>query len=209
MKKLKTSFWHKPCLVLLLLAACIAVGVGSAWARYRTDIPGEASFEAREQATVKLWSLGEKDELMDEPAQWELVDGKKTLTFAVSNYKLDGYGNKLYSEDSQGVKVRLLASLGLNYTENVALELVMPLEEGEEEEVFTATATAIAENSPYHSSFGPGWVFEFEDEFGEELFWLLEGGEPEYIVGQVRLSGADMNQAALVQLVIESDSSKH
>lgn len=208
MRKLKTSFWYKPCLVLVLVIACVALAVGATWARYRTDIPGDAVYEAREQAIVQLWSVDEKDELVDEPAQWELVDGKKSLTFAVSNYKLDGNGAKIYSEETQGVKLRLLASLGLNYTENTVVELEMPLEEGENPKVYEATATAIVADSPYHESFGYGWVFEFEDEFGEELYWLLEGGEPEYIVGQVRLSGMDMNQAALVQLVVESDMSK-
>ena len=208
MRKLKTSFWYKPCLALVLVVACIALAVGATWARYRTDIPGDAVYEAREQAIVKLWSVDEKDELVDEPAQWELVDGKKTLTFAVSNYKLDGNG-ELYSEETQGVKIRLLASLGLNYTENAVVELEMPLEEGENVEVYEATATAIVADSPYHESFGYGWVFEFEDEFGEELYWLLEGGDASSTIGRVSLSGVDMSQAALVQLVVESDMSKH
>ena len=205
MKKLNISFWYKPALVLLLLAACLVAAVGLTWARYRTDIPGEAVYESREQATVTLWSLGENGEFSATPAEWVNSEGKKTLTFGVGNYEVDGDGNVTSAAETQGVRIKLLASLGLNYTENTVVEFEILSDEGEVEDTFEATATAIAEGSHYHDTFGNGWVFRFEDEFGEELYWLLEGGEASSFTGRLSLSGVNTDQEALVQLIVESD----
>lgn len=208
MRNRKISFWYKQGLVAVLLVACAVASVGVSWARYQTNVQKNAKYEVREQAAVFLWSVTEDGELSAEPGSWVTEGDSKSLSFAVSNGDAVSTYSTDYSAESQGVRIRLLASLGLSYTEDVKVELLLPCTGGAEDEPVEAVAKQILSGSPYYTSFGGGWVFEFEDEYGEEMYWLLEGGELSTIMGQIRISGLNMSDNALLQLQVESDVSK-
>ena len=65
-------------------------------------------------------------------------------------------------------------------------------------------AARIVSGSALHTTFGEGWIFRFEDDDGQELFWDLKGGELSCIEMALILEDGTLTDASLLQLQIAS-----
>ncbi len=207
-RKKNISRWALPMLLLLLTVGCLVASTGGALARYRAEWKETIYFEVRPPEQVVLGKMVTDENgtvSFDATAQgaWETVEGKQQLEFTVAN----GTTEEAYSQENQRIHLRLIGTLGIwDGDEEFTVTLQLPpeedAEESEEPKKVQATVIRIQEGSPMYTTFGDGWVFAFYDEEGEELSWLLEGGELDTVTMTLILEGAAQNEASLLQLQI-------
>lgn len=212
-RKLNISRWYALGLAAVLVAASLLLAIGTTWARYRTEVGQETNlFEARRPISVTLGKLddagnfGAEDEIL-----WEKqTDGKMLLNFAISNANADEDAEKPYLEESLEVRVRLVGSLAawsesetakVILTDGTLLKSDFQTAEPQEKE-FTAEVMRIPEKTALYYSFGDGWVFRFLDEEGEELTWILEGGQLSCVEMNITIDSAALAGTSLLQLQI-------
>ncbi len=167
---------------------------------------------------------------------WDTTGGECKMTFTVANgIGTDPETGEIScAKEDQQVIIRLIGSLGIwNGTDELKMYLRVPSTETETEETGTeataettetteteetlpsaepkgvaATAVRIPQDSPLYLTYGDGWVFTFLDEEGEELSWLLEGGEFSCLEMILRLEGAAAENVSMLQLQITGDYTK-
>ena len=96
--------WYSLVLILVLCAGFAAVSTGTAFARYRSELRGDVTFEVREPEYVCLGIPGEKNTFQTEEPQWIREGGVAQMTFAVAN----GTSDADCSRQDQKVYVRFL-----------------------------------------------------------------------------------------------------
>lgn len=203
-RKSNTASRYRLYLAAILFAACLLLLAGSTWARYKTDITQSAAYAVKDAAAVQLWSVSETGVLSTLAPSWtDTEDGGKSLTFGISNGDEDSYAS-----ETQRVYIRLCASVGIEYDENVLVELYVPDPETGENEVYTASAKKIQPNAPLYHTFGEGWMFSFADEDGEEPCWTLQGGQLSAMTAEIVISDMEISDTALLQLQVEGDVSE-
>ena len=207
----------------LLVAGCLALGVGTTLARYRTDAQASVIFEPRVPVSVTLGRMnGETGEFdPTAPIGWEMQnDGSMKMNFVVSNQE--------NQEEPLEVRIRLLGSLHAwsgephdpnattettkETTEETLPQVLKPeatvtlwdgaLDKEEKPILHTAQVMRIPENSALYHSFGEGWVFRFLDENGAELTWILENGQLSCVEMDLSISGQALAGTSLLQLQI-------
>lgn len=157
-------------LLPLLLIGCLFLAVGTTWARYRTQIPGSAIFQAKDAPQVYLWGGVTADgSFSPMPASWTKTGDTATLDFCISN----GASVDSFSEAYTVVTVRLVGSLGLGAGENLAVQVTSSVLDAP----CMATVAPIEKGSSLYREFGDGWLYRFLDADGNELKWELAGGE--------------------------------
>ena len=203
-RKSNTVFRYRLSLAAILFATCLLLLVGSTWARYKTDITQSAAYAVKDAATVQLWSVTASGSLSTRALSWtNTEDGGKSLVFGISNGDTDSYAS-----ETQRVHVRLCASVGVGYSSDMVVELYASEPDTGETVVYTATAKQIQENSPLYDTFGEGWVFDFQDEDGEEPNWTLKGGQFSAVIAEIVITGMEGGEPALLQLQVEGDISE-
>lgn len=198
-RKSNTASRYRLYLAAILFAACVVLLVGSAWARYKTDITQSAAYALKDAAAVRLWSVTEAGSLSTRAPSWtDIGDGGKSLTFGISNGDEDSYAS-----ETQRVYIRLCASVGIGYDENMLVELYVPDPATGETVVYTAFAKRIQPNAPLYHMFGEGWMFCFADEDGEEPCWALQGGQLSAMTAEIVISDMEISDTTLLQLQVE------
>lgn len=211
-RKQNISRWYALGLAALLVAGCLILSIGTTLARYRSDTEKAILFEPRAPITVTVSKPSETLALDTESAiGWEKqTDGSMLLNFVVSNAITDAKSEKTYQEESIEVRVRLVGSLAawsesetakVILTDGTLLKSDSQTAEPQEKE-FTAEVMRIPEKTALYYSFGDGWVFRFLDEEGEELTWILEGGQLSCVEMNITIDSAALTGTSLLQLQI-------
>lgn len=181
--KKNSTLWYSLGLVLIFCIAVLVLATGVTFARYRRDIEAEVTFAAEEAAKICIGTVseeeGEKTFTMMGSPEWTDESGGKTLSFAVAN--MDSSDKKVF-EKNQRIRIRIIGSAGLKTEGGITeIKLIFLSEEDSGEEIsVTAAAEPIKEGSYLYQTEGPGWIFTFLDEDGEEIFWDLKGGSLSY-----------------------------
>lgn len=216
-RKTNNSLWYSLGLAVLLCVAFLVVATGTTLARYRSEREAEITFAVREPervclGTVKTITAEEATDALSEgtvvfdasmqPA-WKTVENVPQLQLAVAN----GASATEYSIADQKIRLRLIAGLGVWTGETPAnFYLILPAEDASAEtKKIQGTATVIEEGTSLYQIHGAGWVYTFQDENGEELSWILEGGKLSYISLTVTMEGAELSEPSLLQHVIIAD----
>lgn len=173
----------------ILLAGCAVLLVGAAWARYQTREEIYLEYEVKEFPGVYLWSLDESGALSEEAAVWAASAGGWTMDFYITN----GLTAEDAAQGSQQVYIRLLGALGLPEEAEVTLTV--------DGETYSAAAQQIKEGTLLYQNFGPGQMFCFLDEDGNEPSWMLEGGGLSILTAQLEVQG-EITDTTLLQLQV-------
>lgn len=214
-RKLNISRWSILGLAAILMAGCMMLSVGTAYARYRLDSERLIQFVNKEpaQPAIGIGLDGDFDPYAaigwQEEVLTEMVDGvpqtRKVyrLDFTITNY-LDTVG---YDSEDMRVRVRLIGSQDAwksGAPGSVVLTDGSLLEDGSLRQR-TAVVEAIQEGTKLHHDFGMGWVFRFQDDYGRELSWDLEGGQLSCIPIQITVDASVINGTSLLQLQVEAE----
>lgn len=180
-RKQNISRWYALGLAAVLVISSLILATGIALARYRTEYKETIKFVTGEPGGIYLGAVDEETGTFDVTAtgNWEQVENTLQLDFSVAN----GVDQENCAERTQVFHVRLIGSLGIGQDETLpTIKLIDPTvhdstKAADENEGYTAEPIRIVEGSLLHTTFGDGWVYCFLDEEGEELTWVLEGGE--------------------------------
>lgn len=199
MGRMKLDKPHRLALLatVLLVLACVSMLVGTTLARYRYRETTDMLFSQKTAPQVYLWGLPGADGAYT-PLPQTLTEGEngQTLTFLVAN----GETAEEYSTEDQYALVRLYGSLGLGAGENLTAVLTV---DGAQ---YTALARKVDVDSPIYTSFGEGWVYCFLDSSGNELRWLLEGGQLSAEEMQLTISTQAGLDTSLLRLMVTSQT---
>lgn len=159
----------------VLIAACVMLVTGTAFARYRTEYAEGISFTAQAAPELHLGQIDPQsgDFVCTDLTSWELTDGGLRLDFAVANgqseTELDGI--------AQSFRVRLIGGAAIQTAETPLTIILAESPDTSGGAInFVSRVSPIDETSLLHKTFGDGWVYTFSDEQDEELSWTLEGG---------------------------------
>ncbi len=194
----KTSEWKRLLMLVLLLLACAILVVGVTWARYYAEESVHLQYTPRQPGMVLLWGGGGTEtaslsEAEAEPA-WIFYNGTGMLDFCLSN----GTDETNFAEYDQNVSIRLMGSLSVTDA-----QVTITVFEEEEAKTWAALPVQIREGTPLYDSFGGGYAYVFQDENGEELSWMLEGGALSLLSAQIEVLHLEQAEdAALLQLQI-------
>lgn len=199
-KQLHTKSRVRLYLTLFLAFTSVVLVFGSVYARYRSEITEKPAYVAKDGPMLQIWSLTDDGELSVGTADWmDTVDGK-ALEFGISN------GSEAsYAEESQKVRIRLLSTVGIDYSDAVQVELYALDPSTGESAVYDAVAMEIQPNTPLYHKFGAGWLFEFQDAFGDEIALPLQGGRFSWLTAEISVYGIEIDNAALLQLMVAAD----
>lgn len=227
LRKMNISPWLMLGMAVTLMAACLMIAAAPALARYQTKSDATTQLQARPLEQIYLGQMvtgtDENDEkVFDHESQgkWYSLDGVMMLEFAIANGKYQDVVDEqtgettveaLFAEQDQRAIVRLVASpLVWDGTEELHLTLRAPSRTkiGEFEE-FKAVPERIHPDSILHQNFGPGWSISFVDEYGQELSWLLKGGELSSVELELILEGVPAGETGLLKLQVISDYTRN
>lgn len=188
------SLWHVQGLVVLACIVFLILATGTAEARYRAQKNATIQFQIQEFAQIHLGTLsGDEteeggdnsgtsvEEVVFDPdgiLSWTKDGEIHSMNLAVAN----GTSETDFCPKDQRLRLQLVGSLGLGAeTAFPKIELKVPSEDDQETyETFQATASTIKEDSALYHSFGAGWIIRFQNQAGQEPFWVLKGGTLSY-----------------------------
>lgn len=168
----KTATKIQLSVAVLMLLLVIVLITGTTLARYESQNTSEITMDIQQSKRLYLLSgniseSGEYEALSD----WKSSsDGEYGLDFLLAN----GNSKDNICSYSQNVSLQVVATLGVEKTENIQLILSVDSEE------YTAVATEIKKDTNLYNMYGPGWVYKFCNKAGEELSWKLIGGKLNY-----------------------------
>lgn len=177
----------------VLMLASVSILVGTTLARYRYRETTDMLFAPKAAPQVYLFA-----DAAFAPLPETFTEGAegKTLTFVVSN----GESAKDFAAEDQFALVRLYGSLGLGAGENLTAVLTV---DGIQ---YTAVPRKVDVDSPIHKSFGEGWVYCFMDSSGNELRWLLAGGQHSSEEMQLTVNTQAGLDTSLLRLMVTSQT---
>lgn len=181
-EKRKQPLPFRLCLVGVLCASLLILGIGTAQARYRNSSPKDINFQAEQLKQVYLWSDtgGELSELTPLADWTQSAGGGAKLRFKVSN----GTSEESFSSEPLSFNIRVAASLGImQNTDNVNVCLKI---DGEQ---YTAVAEPILKGTSRYEKFGPGVIYSFYDEKGVELSWQLTEDSLSVVKAELTVEG--------------------
>lgn len=197
-RKSNISAWCVLALSVVLTVGCLAVSVGTAFARYREDVNGEVSLRVREPAQVYLWSGSDpSSEYTSGVGSWVENNGDRELNFMVTNVGSNGQ----IPDATQEFYLRMVASLGAwDGQSQLTVRLTWTREETSES--VEATITRIEPDTPLYKNFGEGWLFTFRDKKDRELLWELEGDTRSTISMQLTMENGEPVDSSLFLLQV-------
>lgn len=199
----KRRTWPQLALMALLTLASVILLVSAVFARYEASSTTHLSYQAKEYAGLYLWRGINETTGTFRPGQsyWTGSGGTNELSFAVSN----GTSHEDYAKESQQVYIRLFAALALQYTEGSMPVTLSVTEEDGSVNLYSGTARPIVEDTPLYETFGPGWIFLFRDEYGDEVSWPLEGGRLSALSASLTVEGVELEDTTLLQLQVSGE----
>lgn len=199
MGRMKLDRPHRLALLatVLLVLISISILVGTAWARYRYREATDMLFAPKTAPQVYLLGVPDGNGVYTSMPE-DLTQGQngQTLTFLVAN----GKTTDAFSADDQYAQVRLYGSLGLGAGENLSAVLTV---DGTD---YTAVPRKVDVDSPIHATFGEGWVYCFVDGSGNELRWLLAGGQHSTKQMQLTVNTQAGLDTSLLRLMVTSQT---
>lgn len=157
----KRKAWLKFMLMLLLCSVMLILILGTAWARYEENVSKE--FQMKYQAkTDQIYMKS-----IELPQNLDVSEDAYVTAFEISN----GTSAEEYCEYSQIAEISLFATIGLENPENYKIVL------NDSGQNFEASCTEAVKGTKLYSMYGPGWIYRFYNEAGEELSWMFPGGK--------------------------------
>ncbi|MDD6095776.1 MAG: hypothetical protein PUC29_08550 [Clostridia bacterium] len=181
-EKRKQPLPFRLCLVGVLCASLLILGIGTAQARYRNSTEKDIAFQAEQLKQVFLWSDtgGELSDLTPLADWTQTKGGGAKLSFKVSN----GTSEESFCSEPLSFNIRVAASLGImQNTDNVRVCLKI---DGEQ---YTAVAEPILKGTSRYEKFGPGVIYSFYDEKGVELSWQLTEDSLSVVKAELTVEG--------------------
>lgn len=161
---------------LLLCGFLLFCLIGIALSRYEVRLTSDGfsvtveSAEDSHNQILFLEKTGDKERLHEKPGAWIVgrnAEGKetRTLEFLLAN------GTQLedVSTDNQRASVEVIVTSGIYSADALQFQLT------DGESSFPASAEEIAVGTTLYFQHGPGWIYRFYNEGGEELKWELPG----------------------------------
>ena len=171
-------------LAALLVLISVVLTIGVTWARYRTELnPFEYWFVARNPQQVYLWGEKTGDTYTGLPGSWTVSESGSSLPFLVSN----GIATE-FPEQNVRIAIQVAATEGIGSGDNLILQLAVV--DGEHEPIYDGKAERIASGTTFYNQFGDGWLYRFYDEEGNEMTWVLEGGQLSEFSAELHISGS-------------------
>ena len=168
-RKSNIAYWSRLGLTILLLMMSLVLTIGTAWGRYRTELDKAVYlFQPKEISRVYLWGKEGIDGYEQLPGTWTLTNSGNEMPFIITN----GTSHEDYTSDDLDFNISVVVMSGVQGDENLMLYLQLD----EDETIYQAVATEIEENSVMYKQVGPGWIYRFYDQEGEEFSGVLEGG---------------------------------
>lgn len=117
-----------------------------------------------------LKKTGDKENPPEKPGAWETgrnAEGKRTrkLKFLLAN----GTQPENISVGNQRASIEVIVTAGIKSADVLQLQLT------DGESSFPALAEEIVEGTALYFQYGPGWIYRFYNEGGEELRWEFPG----------------------------------
>lgn len=177
--------------LLILLLFLVTVGVSTTQARYEKTMQAELTFQYQNEVGLVYLLSSEKDangEYVTDtngdfipPGSWDVLEDGETGTdggsdtgttsvYQLSFLAANGKNVDIPCEQDQRVNLAVVATVGVVKPEN----LMIVLTDGQSS--YTAIPFAITEGMADYETYGPGWMYRFYNEAGEELSWPLVGG---------------------------------
>ena len=225
-QKLNKSLGIRLGLIMVLVIGCFVTAVNPTLARYRISDKGSMELAPRPLEQIYLGQMvktaeDSDEEIFDDTQEgvWQMVDGKIRLEFAIANGKYVYEKNtqtgsdipvEVAAQEDQKAVIRLMGDLSVwNGKEEFTLQLIGPsrVKVGETA-VYTAVPQRIEQDTPLYRTFGDGWVFTFQDESGQELIWLLEGGELSVMEFELLMERENLNAVGQMKLEVTGDYTK-
>ena len=183
-------------LAVVVLLVSILLATGTAFARYRFRQTSELLFAPKTSEEVYLWGgVVEEDGFLPLPGEFTTDENGQNLTFLIAN----GTDEENFAQETKRVQIRMACTLGLGAAKNLTASLTAG------EEIYSAVARKIDENSPMHKTFGEGWVYVFVDAEGEELQWALEGGRLSVARMKLTVQASGGAAASMLQLLVTAE----
>lgn len=178
--------WLQCSAVLLICMAFLTAAVGTAYARFRMDSSKtlQLTYESEAdqvyiRAVEKVDTVSQALEVQNTESQdTEDRNGESTETseaekeadsFRMEFVLSNGTAEDSYCKNDQTVTLLLFATIGLENPENFTITLT------DDWTVYEASCRQAVEGSAWYSLYGPGWIYSFCNEAGEEITWHLSG----------------------------------
>ena len=189
--------WYSLVLLLLLCTGILVMSTGTAYARYRSQRDADITFEVGVPEQICLGTPGKNNTFSPEEPQWKTVEGITRMYLAVAN----GTSDTDFAAGNQRIYLRFLGSVGLWTGESAAkISLLQP-----DGTLIPAKAAPIAEGTALYHAYGAGWIYSFQDEEGEELFWELPGGELSFVSLTVTIEDEALTTDSLLRTLVTGE----
>ena len=158
LKNIKRKTWIQFLSAIAVCGILLSAVISSAYARYENNISQAVRMQYK-NANGHIYFRNVENDETDRKQ-----DGGFTSEFILSN------GTKEeYSPYDQLASISIVATIGIGNPE----ECTMTLIDGTIS--YQAVYSEIMEGTKLHSEYGPGWVYHFYDETGEEIAWRFSG----------------------------------
>lgn len=192
--------WYSLVLLLALCAGFLAVSTGTAYARYRTELREDVTFEVRQPEQICLGTVDDKNAFSTEAPAWKTVGDVTQMQLALAN----GTSDTECSWMDQKAFVCLVSGPGL-WDGASAAKITLTQPDGS---TIQAKATVIAEDTPLYHTYGAGWVYRFYDAEGEELSWELDGGKLSFVSLTVTVEAEQILTDTLLRILVTGQLSE-
>ena len=159
--------------VMLMLSAMLGVTL----ARYQ--LSNDAKVELMAAPKPRAAHLVTEDGIELDGSKWTLVGDTYTLPFWLSNWS----AASICAEEDQNVTLRAIVT-----TASSAEETLVVLTVGTADK-YIGTPEPIIEGTVAYKQYGPGTIYRFYNEIGEEVVWTLIGSQKSEISMSLAVSG--------------------
>ncbi|MBO5068752.1 MAG: hypothetical protein J6C37_00065 [Roseburia sp.] len=184
----KQKAWLNFLMVFLFCGALFLLVLGTSLARYQENKSKELLFhyEAKSEQIyitkiddTDAASEGDSMEVVSEGESTE-AGGEEENTYVVNFLLANGAEENSYCTYDQIASLSLFATIGVGNPE----EFTITLTDGGN--TYAAVYSEVVEGTTMYSLYGPGWIYRFYNEAGEELSWFFPGTQ--YVSRQMTLT---------------------
>ena len=177
----RRTAWLQFSMALLLCVALMTAALGTTYARYKMDSSRafKMTYEAKTDQVyiraVENIDTVDAEDVDTENVSAENGDAENASTEATKeNFEMEfvlsnGTARDSYCTYDQTATLSMFATLGLEEPENYTITLT------DGWTVYEAECRKVAEGTVWYSLYGPGWIYSFYNEAGEEISWHLSG----------------------------------
>ena len=158
----KRKAWMSFLIVLLPCCLMLILVLGTAYARFEENIKKQVQFTYQAASEQIYITTIESSEAALSTVQNE---NTQVVEFLLSN----GTDEEKYCTYDQFATLAMVATVGLENPEN----FVITLHDGGNS--YTASCQEVSKGSNMYAMYGPGWIYRFHNEAGEEVTWNFSG----------------------------------